>query len=116
MASWEPVDVDPTGRDGIGEEDDKWDGGKISEMEAKLEELRQFNARLKKSPGKDLENNIMLEKSKVKEGNIELILNQMYDKITTLFNDRGKRLGIKGGDKIVDPIRSSDIFKSRRQW
>ena len=24
MASWEPGDIDPTNRDGIGEEDDEW--------------------------------------------------------------------------------------------
>ena len=30
----------------------------------------------------------------------------MHD--TKLFNDRRKRLGIKGGAKIVEPIRSSD--------
>ena len=35
MASWEPEDIDPTGRDGIGEEDDKWD------MMARLLKLRQ---------------------------------------------------------------------------
>ena len=64
-------------------------------MEAKLEELRQFNATLEKSPGKDLENNIMLEKSKVKKDTIELISNQMYDKIAKLFNHRRKRLGVK---------------------
>ena len=34
----------------------------------------------------------------------------MYDKITTLFNERRKRLSIKGGDKIVKPIRNYDSF------
>ena len=80
MASWEPVDIDPTDRDAMGEEDDKWDDDRISEMEEKLEELRQFNTRLKESPHKDLENNITLEKSKVKEDTIELISNQIMIK------------------------------------
>ena len=34
----------------------------------------------------------------------------MYDKITKLFSDRRKRLGIKGVAKVVEPIRSSDYL------
>ena len=100
MARWEPVDVDPIDRDGIREEDDKWDDGKITEIEAKLEEeLRYFNARLETSPDKDVVN-ITLEKRKVKEDMIELVANKIYDKMTKLFNERRKRLGVKGGANI----------------
>ena len=83
--SWEPVDINPIDLDEIEEEDDKWDDGKITETEAKLEELRQFSARLEESSGKDLENNIMIEKSKVKKDTIKLISNQISDKIAKLF-------------------------------
>ena len=58
MTSWEPVDpvdIDPIDHDVIGEEDDKWDDGKITEIDAKLEELRHFNTRLETSPDKDME-------------------------------------------------------------
>ena len=72
MVTWELVDVDPIDRDGIREEYDKWDDGKITEIEAKLEELRHFNARLETSPDKDL-GNIILKKRKVKEDTIELV-------------------------------------------
>ena len=82
-----------------------WDDGKITEVEVKLEELRHFNARLETSPDKDV-GNITLEKRKVKEDTIELVANQIYDKITKLFNERRKRLGIKGGANIVEPIRA----------
>ena len=99
MVSWEPVEIDPTDRDGIGEEDDKWDDGKINELEAKLKELRRLNAKLEESPDKDEDNNISLEKRKLRKNTIELMSNKMYDKITKLFNDRRKRLGIKGGAK-----------------
>ena len=109
MASWEPVDVDSIDRDGIREEDDKWDDCKITEIEAKLEELRHFSARLETSPGKDV-GNITLEKCKVKEDTIELVANQIYDKITKLFTERRKRLGIKGGANIVEPIRDYDTL------
>ena len=43
----------------------------------------------------------MLEKSKVKKDSIGLISNETYDKITKLFNDRRKRLGIKGEVLII---------------
>ena len=91
MATWEPVDVDPIDCDGIREEDDKWDDGKITEIEAKLEELRHFSARLETSPDKDM-GNITLEKRKAKEDTIELVANQIYDKITKLFNERRKEI------------------------
>ena len=45
----------------------------------------------------------MLQKRKVKEGRMELVANQIYDKITTPINKSRERLGIKGGDKIVEP-------------
>ena len=99
MASSEPVDVDATDGDGIREEDDKWDDGKITEIEAKLEERRHFNSRLETSPYKDV-GNITLEKRKVKDDMIELVANQVYDKITKLFNERRK----------VKPIRNYDSF------
>ena len=46
----------------------------------------------------------------MKEDTIELIANQIYHKITKLFNERRKRLGIKGGVDIVEPIRDYDSF------
>ena len=52
----------------------------------------------------------MLEKNKVKQDTIELVANQIYDKITKLFNERRERLGIKGGDKIVEPITYYNSF------
>ena len=55
---------------------------------------------------------IIVEKHKVKEGMIELVANQIYNKITKLINERRERLGIKGGAKIVKPIRNYDSFDS----
>ena len=84
MATWEPVDIDPIDHNEIGEEDDKWDDDKITKIEAKLEELRQFNEKLKTSSDEHF-GKITLEKNKVKEDTIELVANQIYDKITKLF-------------------------------
>ena len=55
----------------------------------------------------------MAEKTKkvLKKDTIELIANEIYDKLTKLFNDRRKRLGIKGGMSIADPIRDYSKFK-----
>ena len=106
---FEPIDIDRIGRDEIGEEDDNWDSGKITEIEPKLEELRHFNSRMETSSHEDF-GNITLEKNKLKEDTTELVANQICDKITKLINDRRKRLGIKGGAKIVDNIRNYDSF------
>ena len=46
----------------------------------------------------------------MKDDTIELVANQIYDRITKLINDRRKRLGIKGGAKIEEPIVNYDSF------
>ena len=46
----------------------------------------------------------------MKESTKKLVANQIYDKITTLVNERRKALGIKGGAKIVEPIRNYDCL------
>ena len=61
MASWEPVDIDPTDRDEI-EEEDKWDDNLMNELERKFEGLRQFNATLETSSDQNVEKNITLDK------------------------------------------------------
>ena len=53
----------------------------------------------------------MKTKNALKQDTIELISNEIYDKLTKLFNDRRKRLGIKGGMPIIDPIRDYSKFK-----
>ena len=47
----------------------------------------------------------------MKRDTIELIANEIYDKLTKLFNDRRKRLGIKGGKPINELIRDYSKFK-----
>ena len=45
-----------------------------------------------------------------KKYTIKLVANQIYDKMTKLFNDTRKILGIKGGASIEQPIRNYDNF------
>ena len=110
MASWEP-DIDPFDRDEIGEEDDRWDDTFTYNLETRLNKLRQFNKTLDEIHDKDFTDVTIKTKNALKKDTIELIANQIYDKVTKLFNDRRKRLGIKGGMPIVDPIRNYDNFK-----
>ena len=78
----------------------------MNDLERRFNRLKQFNATLKTSSVK----HIMLDRDTVKEDTIELVANQIYNKITELFNEKRKRLGIKGGANIVEPIRDYDSF------
>ena len=108
MATWEPVNID---RDDMGEEYDKWDDDVIKDLEVRFNKLREFDETLNESTDEDTIE--MTEKTKValKCGTIELVANQIYDKLTIFFNKDRKRLGIKRGEPIVDPIRNYDNFK-----
>ena len=86
MALWEPVDIDPTDRDEIEEDDDKWGDGLMDNLERRFDELRQSNAALETSSDKD----ITLDRDKLKKDTIELVANQIYDKLTILFNNTRK--------------------------
>ena len=110
MATWEPY-IDPFDRDDIGEEDYRWDDTFMHDLETRLNKLRQFNKNLDEST--DVKTMGMTYKNKdvLKRDTIELIANEIYDKLTKLFNDRRKRLGIKGGTPIADPIRDYSKFK-----
>ena len=106
MATWEP-DIDPFDRGEIEDEDYKWDDTFTNELETRLNKLRQFNE------STDVKTMEITYKTKdaLKRDTIELIANEIYDKLTKLFNDRRKRLGIKGGIPIADPIRDYSKFK-----
>ena len=107
MATWEP-DIDPFDR---GDEDYKWDDTFTNELETRLNKLRQFNETLNESTDEDTIEMTEKTKNALKKDTIELISNEIYDKLTKLFNDRGKRLGIKGGTPIAEPIRDYSKFK-----
>ena len=112
MATWEP-DIDPFDRDEIGEEDDRWDEAFTHNLETRLNELRRFNSTLSETHDKNLRDITINTKELLKRDTIELIANEIYDKLTKLFNDRRKRLGIKGGTPIAEPIRDYSKFKPK---
>ena len=110
MATWEP-DIDPFDHGERGDEDYKWDDTFTHNLETRLNKLRQFNKTLNESNDEVTIEITEKTKNVLKNDTIELIANEIYDKLTKLFNDRRKRLGIKGGKPIIDPIRDYSKFK-----
>ena len=109
MATWEPEGIDIADRDDI--EDDSWDNTFTNNLETRLNKLRQFNKTLNESTDEETISITDKAKKALKKDTIELIANEIYDKLTKLFNDRRTRLGIKGGIPIADPIRDYSKFK-----
>ena len=108
MATWEPVDID---RDEMGDEDYKWDDDVIKDLELRFNKLREFNETLNESIDKNTIGMTEKTKDALKLDTIELAANQIYDKLTILFNNDRKRFGIQGGEPIIEPIREYQNFK-----
>ena len=100
MATWEPVDID---RDGLGEEYDKWDDNVIKNLEVRFNKLREYDETLNENTNEDTIEMTEKTKDALKRGTIELVTNQIYDKLTIYFNNDRKRFGIKKGEPIIDP-------------
>ena len=95
----------------MGEEYDKWDDDVIKDLEVRFNKLREFDETLNESTNEDTVEMTEKTKDALKRGTIELVANQIYDKLIMFFNKDRKRLGIKRGEPIVDPIRNYNNFK-----
>ena len=102
MATWEPVDID---RDGLGEQYDKWDDDVIKDLEVRFNKLRGYDETLNESTDEDTIEMTEKTKDALKHGTIELVANQIYDRLTIYFNNNRKRFSIKKGEPIIDPTR-----------
>ena len=102
MDSFEPVDVD---YDKIGDEDYKWDDDVIKGSEIRFNKLREFNETLNESTDDDTIEMTEKNKDALKRDTIELVANQIYDRLTIYFNNDRKRFSIKKGEPIIDPNR-----------
>ena len=111
MATWEPIDIDPFDRDEIADEDIKWDNNLIKDLEQRYNELRQFNKTLNESTDEDTMNETSIYVDATRHDIEELAANQIYDKLTIMFNNARKRLGINNGTPIEEPIIKYDSFK-----
>ena len=108
MATWEPEGID---YDKIGDEDYKWDDNVMKDLEVRFNKLRKFNETLNESNDEDTIEITKEAKNALKRDTIELVANQIYDKLTNFFNNDRKRFEIQGGEPIIDPIREYRNFK-----
>ena len=108
MASWEPDEID---YDKIEDEDYKWDDDVIKDLDLRFNKLREFNETLNESTDEDTIEITEKTINALKHGTIELAANQIYDKLTILFNNDRKRFGIQGGEPIIEPVREYRNFK-----
>ena len=108
MATFEPVDIN---YDKIGDEDYKWDDDVIKDLELRFNKIREFDETLNESTDEDTIEITEKTKDALKRDTIELVANQIYDRLTIFFNNDRKRFGIQGGEPIIDPIREYRNFK-----
>ena len=108
MATWEPEGID---YDKIGDEDYKWDDDVIKDLEVRFNKLRKFNETFNESTDEDTIEITEEAKNALKRDTIELVANQIYDKLTIFFNNDRKRFGIQGGEPIIEPMREYQNFK-----
>ena len=97
--------------DEIGEEGDKLDDDFVNDLEIRFNKLREFNETLNESTNEDTID--MTEKTKyaLKHDTIELVANQIYDRLTILYNNDRKRFNIKNDEPVLNPIRNYNNFK-----
>ena len=82
MATWEPVDTD---YDKIGDEDYKWDDDVIKALELRFNKLREFDETLNESTNEDTIEITTQSKNALKHDTIELVANQIYDRLNIFF-------------------------------
>ena len=111
MATWDPEDIDLTNRDGLGDEDDNWDEYVINDLQKRYEELRQFNIKYNKSRDKTTREEMLVYIDSTRNDIEELVANQIYDKLTIMFNKARERLGIENGTPIEEPSVQYNSFK-----
>ena len=83
----------------------------MNDLERRFNQLRRFNKTLNESRDETIINVTKSTKNALKHETTELVANQIYDKLTILLNDTRKKLVIKRGIPIIDPIRNYDNFK-----
>ena len=111
MATWNPEGIDIANRDGLGDEDDSWDEYAVNDLQKRYEELRQFNIKYNKSHDKTTREETSIFIDSTRNDIEESVTNQIYDKLTTMFNKARERLGIENGTPIEEPSIRYKSFK-----
>ena len=83
----------------------------MKDLELRFNKLREFNETLNESTDEDTIEITEKAKNALKRDTIELVANQIYDRLTIFFNNDRKRFGIQGGKPIIDPMREYRNFK-----
>ena len=111
MATWEPKGIDIADRDGLGDEDNSWDEYVVNDLQKRFEELRQFNIKYNKIRDKVTREETSTLMEATRNDIEELVANQIYDKLTNMFNKARERLGINNGTPIEEPSIRYNSFK-----
>ena len=110
MATWEPESI-IADRDGLGDEDDTWDEYAMNDLQKRYEELRQFNIKYNKSRDKATREETSILMDSTRNDIEELVANEIYGKLTIMFNKARERLGIENGTPIEEPSIRYNSFK-----
>ena len=110
MATWEPIDISQFDCDDIEDVHGNWDDDFKNNLEVRYNKLREFNENLNESTDEDDIETTEKTKNAFKHSTIELIANQIYDKLTILLNNTRKKFGIQKGIPI-EPLRKYENFK-----
>ena len=81
------------------------------DLQKRYEELRQFNIKYNKSRDKAIREETSIYIDSTRNDIEELVANQVYDKLTTMFNKARERLGINNGTPIEEPSIKYNSFK-----
>ena len=111
MATWEPEGIDIADRDGLGDEDNSSDEYVVNDLQKRYEELRQFNIKYNKIRDKVTREETSTLMEATRNDIEELVANQIYDKLTNMFNKARERLGINNGTPIEEPSIRYNSFK-----
>ena len=95
MAPWEPVDVGQFDHDDIEDVYGDWGDNFKNDLEVRFNKLREFNETLNESTNDDTIEMTEKTKDAFKRGTIELIANQIYNRLTLSFDNTRKRFGIQ---------------------
>ena len=115
MASLDPVDISHFDHDEIDDEiedeDVKWDDDVIKELERRYEEIRQLYIKYNKSRNEATREEALTLMEVTRNNIEELVANQIYEKLTIMFNNDRKRFSIQKCESILEPIIKYDNFK-----
>ena len=83
----------------------------VKNLELRFNELREFNKTLNESTDEATINETSIYVDSTRHDIEELVANQIYDKLTVIFNKARERLGINNGTPMEEPTIRYDSFK-----